>query len=121
MCKLNYRSGALTLMVLCLFPPGLRAQNRPQFVWQGQVDGTVILHLTAKNLAVQIQDGAPVERQMFHFYDFLPEAGQSARVEVLEGRGYVHVIDEPAIENHYALSIEIEDRQPGSSFYSIAV
>jgi hypothetical protein len=121
MRKLNYQSQALTLIWLCLLPVVLRAQDRPQFVWQGQVDGTVILHLAAKNLSVQIQDGAPVEQQMFHFYDFLPQTAQSARLEVLQARGYVHVIDQPAIENHYTLAIEIEDRQPGSSFYSLAV
>ena len=99
----------------------LRAQDRPQFVWQGQVDGTAILHLAGKRLAVQIQDGAPVERQKFHFSDALPETQQNVRVEVLEGRGYVHVVDQPSIENHYTLAVAIEDRQPGSSFYSIAL
>src|ERR1700677_2799312 len=97
------------------------AQDRPQFVWQGQVDGTAILHLAGKRLSVQIQDGAPVERQKFHFSDALPETRQAVRVEVLEGRGYVHVVDGPSIENHYTLAVSIEDRQPGSSFYSIAL
>jgi hypothetical protein len=40
---------------------------------------------------------------------------------VLEGRGSVHVIDQPTIENSYTLALAIEDRQPGSSFYSIAL
>src|SRR5579862_1507150 len=99
----------------------LTAQSRPQFVWQGQVDGTAILHLAGKRLNVQIQDGAPVERQKFHFADSLPGGRQVVRVEVLEGRGYVHVIDQPSIENKYTLAVSIEDRQPGSSFYSIAL
>jgi hypothetical protein len=99
----------------------LGAQASPQFAWQGQVDGIVILHLTGKRLAVQIQDGAPVERQKYHFSDPLPESRQSVRVEVVAGRGFVHVVDSPSIENHYTLAVEIEDRQPGSSFYSIAL
>jgi hypothetical protein len=99
----------------------LCAQDHPQFVWQGQVDGSAILHLTGKRLAVQIQEGAPVERQKFHFSDALPESRQTVRVEVLQGRGYVHIIDQPAIENNYTLAVAIEDRQPGSSFYSIAL
>jgi hypothetical protein len=93
----------------------------PQFVWQGQVHGIAILHLQGKQLAVQIQQGDPVERQQFHFSDGLPETRQKVRVEVLEGRGYVHVIDQPSIENHYTLAVGIEDRQPGSAFYSIAL
>jgi hypothetical protein len=99
----------------------LRAQDRPQFVWQGQVDGTAILHLAGKRLAVQIKDGAPVERQKFHFSDALPQGGQVVRLQELEGRGYVHVIDQPSIENQYTLAVAIEDPQPGSSFYSIAL
>ncbi len=93
----------------------------PQFVWQGQVDGIAILHLRGKNLAVQIQQGDPVQRQQFHFSDALPDTGQNVRLEVLEGRGSVQVTDQPNIENHYSLSVAIEDRQPGSAFYSIAL
>src|SRR5277367_4429732 len=99
----------------------LSAQDHPQFVWQGQVDGTAILHLAGKHLAVQIKDGAPVERQKFHFSDALPQNRQAVRLEELEGRGYVHVIDQPSIENQYTLAVAIEDPQPGSSFYSIAL
>ncbi len=92
----------------------------PQFIWQGQVDGIAILHLQGKKLTVQIQQGEPVERQEFHFSDVLPDAGQKVRIEVLQGRGYVHVIDQPSGQNQYTLAIGIEDRQPGSAFYSIA-
>ena len=93
----------------------------PQFVWQGQVDGIVILHLQGKALKVQIQQGGPVERQQFHFSDALPDVHQKVRVEVLEGRGYVHVIDQPRAENRYTLAVAIEDRQQGSAFYSMAL
>src|SRR5208337_650159 len=37
------------------------------------------------------------------------------------GRGYVHVIDQPSVQNQYTLAVAIEDRQPGSAFYSIAL
>ena len=122
MRDLNYkRRGHIGLLVVLGLSVGLHAQDRPQFVWQGQVDGTAILHLAGKRLTVQIQDGAPVERQKFHFSDALPDTHQAARVEVLEGRGYVHVVDQPSVENHYTLAVSIEDRQPGSSFYSIAL
>ena len=122
MCDLSYKQkNVVGLFVFLGLSVGLRAQDRPQFVWQGQVDGTAILHLAGKRLSVQIQDGAPVERQKFHFSDALPETRQAVRVEVLEGRGYVHVVDGPSIENHYTLAVSIEDRQPGSSFYSIAL
>jgi hypothetical protein len=106
---------------LCAAPLAAVPGDEPQFVWQGQVDGIAILHLHGKQLAVQIQEGGPVERQQFHFSDALPDVRQKVRVEVLEGRGYVHVIDQPSIENHYTLAVGIEDRQAGSAFYSIAL
>jgi hypothetical protein len=112
---------ALIFPVFCSLCALLAQGAAPQFVWQGQVDGIAILHLQGKRLTVQIQQGDPVERRQFHFSDALPDAQQQVRVDVLEGRGYVHVIDQPSIENHYTLAVAIEDRQPGSAFYSIAL
>jgi hypothetical protein len=97
------------------------ARAAPQFVWQGQVDGIAILHVQGRMLAVQIQEGAPVQGQQYHFSDPLPDDSQDVRLEVLQGRGLVHVIDQPSAENHYTLAIGIEDRQPGSAPYSIAL
>ena len=112
---------AVKLLPVLLFPCVLFAQNRPQFAWQGEVDGIVILHLRDNRVEVQLQEGSPVERQRFQFHDRLPESRQDARLEVREGRGYVHIVDQPRLENHYSLGVAIEDRQPGSSFYSIAL
>ena len=109
------------LTLLLLLTPLLPAQDRPQFTWQGEVDGIDILYLHANQLTVQIKDGAPVARQQYHFNAALPDSHQDARLEVREGRGFVHIVDQPRIENHYTLGISIEDRQPGSSFYSIAL
>jgi hypothetical protein len=99
---------------------GVHAQT-PQFLWQGQVDGTAILHIHGKTLTVQIKEGGPVEQQQFHFSDQLPDTRQNVRVETLQGRGSVRVIDQPNTDNQYTLTVQIEDLQPGSSFYSIAL
>ena len=93
----------------------------PQFVWQGQVDGIAILHLAGKRLTVQIQQARRWSARSSTFPMRCPTPSKKVRVEVLEGRGYVHVVDQPSIENHYTLAVAIEDRQPGSSFYSIAL
>ena len=111
----------MRFLALLSLPCVLCAENRPQFIWQGEVDGIEILYLQGKKLDVKVQEGAPAARQRFQFYDALPEIRQEVRVEVREGRGYVHVVDQPRLENSYTLGVEIEDRQPGSSFYSIAL
>jgi hypothetical protein len=116
-----YKTIMRTVLLFLWVYPGLRAQDRPQFVWQGPVGGSAILSLHGKNLTTAYE-GEPVEGGgKFRFLDPLPETRQTVRVEVLKGRGDVHVIDQPNIENHYTLSIAIDDRQPGSSFYSIAL
>ena len=106
---------------LVLLACSLLGQDRPQFVWQGEVDGVAILRLRANRVEVQIQEGAAVGGQKFRYYDRLPQVRQDARVVVQQGRGLVHVVDQPRLENGYSLAVAIEDRQPGSSFYSIAV
>ncbi len=93
-------------------------QDRPQFVWQAQVDGGATLRLTGKRLSLLERDGA-IAKLKYHFSDALPEVQQKARLQVLEGRGYVHIVEQPSLDNHYTLVVAIEDPQPGSSFYSI--
>ena len=89
---------------------------RPDFVWQGQVDGLALLYLRGDKLEVQIQQGGPVTGQQYHFSHPLPAAREVVRLRVLEGRGYVHIVEQPRIDNQFTLVVSIEDRQPGSSF-----
>jgi len=112
---------AVKLLPVLFFPCILSTQNRPQFVWQGEVDGIVVLHLLDNRLDVQVQEGAPVEHPRFQFHDRLPATRQDARLEIQEGRGYAHIIEQPRLDNHYTLAVAIEDRQPGSSHYSIGL
>jgi len=108
-------------ITLLLVPLAVCAQPRPQFVWQGEVDGTAVLHLQGQRATVQIQEGSPVREEKSQFNDPLPDVQQSVRLELLEGRGYVHIAGQPTVDNGYTLTVVIEDRQPGSSFYSLAL
>ena len=117
----RYNGSLVKFLTLLLLPWVLCAQDRPQFVWQGEVDGIDILYLHGKYLDVKVQEGTPVAGQKFQFYDELPQVRQNARLETRGGRGYVHIVDQPRLENNYTLAVSIEDRQPGSSLYSIAL
>jgi hypothetical protein len=109
------------LALACAAPVLALAEERPQFVWQGEVDGIAILHLRGNRLDVQIPEGAPVARQEFRFSHTVPETRQNARLSVIEGRGFVHILEQPRLDNQYTLTVQIEDRQEGRSFYSIAL
>ena len=98
----------------------LFSQERPQLVWQGQVDGVATLYIKGK----QIEDGekrrSTVQQQHFHFYHRLPETSLDVRLEKTEGRGYVQIVEQPRADNNYTLAVRIEDRQAGSAPYSLA-
>ncbi len=109
------------LVTLFAASAAVRAQPGPQLTWEGQVDGIIVLHLHGERVEVEYRQGAPVERQVFHFTSSLPDIRQRLRVEVREGRGAVRVSQQPGIENNFTADVTIEDRQDGRSFYSIGV
>jgi hypothetical protein len=117
----SYNKVSVRIFLWLLLAPVVPAQDRPQFAWQGQVDGIDVLYLRGDHLNVKATEGATPTGQQFHFYDKLPDSRQNARLEVREGRGFVHIVDQPRAENQYTLAVSIEDRQAGSSFYSIAL
>jgi hypothetical protein len=99
---------------------GLQAATSPaQFVWEGEVDGTVVLHARANRLKVDTVSGQPVEKQRFKFYERLPDSRRQVRLKVVENRGAVWISQQPTLQNDYTLSVTIEDRQDGKAFYSI--
>lgn len=110
------------LSVFCvLLGPLLPAQEQPQLVWEGQVDGLSLLRVRGNRIDVDDQKGLPVQRQRFRFFERLPEARQNVRLEVVEGRGRVRILEQPRPENNYTLTVMIDDHQGGSSFYSLAL
>ena len=111
------RSGRLTLVALAA--AALLPGQSPQFVWEGVVDGTSILSIRGNRVQIEDREGLPVERQRYRFFERLPDSRLDARVEVREGRGYVRILQQPRVDNHYTLAVSVEDRQGGSSFYSL--
>jgi len=89
--------------------------------WQGQVGGTVFLYIQGKHVKTEHKDGGQVSGQRFRFNAPLPDSHEDVRVQVLEGRGYVHVVEQPRADNGFTLALGIEDRQSGASPYSLAL
>ncbi len=108
-------------VALALIALNLRAQSKPQFTWQAEVDGIVVLHINGKKLDIEYRQGVPVEHQAFKFESTLPDSRQDVRLEVRQGRGGVRITEQPRIENSYTAAVTIEDRQDGASFYSFAL
>mgnify|MGYP006927112621 CR=1 FL=1 len=100
-----------------LIAPAFAAE--PQLVWKGEVEGVVMLRIQKKQVTAA-GEGRVVGRPVFRFAQPLPERRQEVRVEALEGRGSVRILDQPRADNGYSLAVIIEDRQAGSSPYSLA-
>jgi hypothetical protein len=96
------------------------AQDRPQLVWEGEVDGVSVLRVHGRRIDIEDREGLPVQRQRFQFAERLPDSRRTVRMEVVEGRGRVRILEQPQPGNNYTLAVSIEDRQGGSSFYSLA-
>lgn len=119
--QFRFLAGALALAPVLVAQTDPAMQTRPQMVWQGDVDTTAFLYIQAKRLQVENKEGAPVANQRYRFNDRLPPSRQDVRLRVIEGRGYVRIVEQPRADNDYTLAIAIEDRQPGGSFYSLAL
>lgn len=109
-----------TIALLTLFLGAGEAQPQPQMVWEGEVDGTVVLHIRGNRLDIEDKQGMPVQRDRSKFFERLPELRQDVQMQVVEGRGNVRIVQQPRPDNNYTLSVQVEDRPAGRSFYSLA-
>ena len=97
----------------------MRAQS-PQFVWEGVVDGTSVLSIRGNRVQIEDREGLPVQRQRYRFFERLPDSRVEVRLEVREGaRLRPHHPATAAWITNFTLMVSIEDRQDGSSFYSL--
>jgi hypothetical protein len=112
---------SMTLMraVMLLAAVCATAQERAQWSWEGEVDGIVVLHVRGDRSDVEERSGKQVARGRARFFSRLPEHRQDVRLEVQQGRGNVRIVQQPRPENNYTASIEIDDRQGGSSLYMV--
>jgi hypothetical protein len=97
------------------------AGSRPRFVWEGVVDGIVDIQVHSRDVRVKAVEGAPAENSLWRLTKALPDETVPVELKVLESRGYVHLVSEPALTNGYTLVIRIEDRQEGRSRYRFSV
>lgn len=91
-----------------------RAEEEPRMVWQGDVTGSAILYIRGDKVTVEAAQGQA------RFRTPLPDVRQDVKMQVLEGRGRVHIVEQPRADNEYTLAVAIDDRQSGTSAYSLA-
>lgn len=113
----------MKLIVVCLLPGALGlayGQDRPQLTWQGDVEGAATLYIKGNHLEVEDKGGGAVQQPHFSFNHALPDTKVEVRLDKIEGRGDVHIAEQPQADNNYTLAVRIVDLQSGRSHYSLA-
>ena len=98
-----------------------RDAERRLFTWRGSVDDDTRIYIRAGRVESQVTSGsAPRWRARVDRDRSLPRREGTVRVELLEGRGRVHVVQQPSARNDYTAIVRVKDGQRGAGVYRFA-
>ncbi len=98
-----------------------RDQERRLFTWRGVVDDDTRIYIRAANIRSTVTSGSQMRRAPRVDRDrSLPRRDGVVRVELLEGRGRVQVIQQPSARNDYTAIVRVKDAQRGAGNYRLA-
>ena len=89
--------------------------------WRGTVDDNVQLVIRDGYVDVRTIGGTEYNDANYNFTSPLPRRRTTVRVNKLNGRGTVRVLQQPSRENDYTAVIEIKDSSGGARGYEIEV
>ena len=110
-------SFATTLLVAGA--PALMAQNRTLFTWSGRVDREVQITMRGRDVWTNRTDRDDT-RGRANVESALPRTDGYVRVQALDGRGDVSVVQQPGASNGYTTIVRVRDRSSGSDRYRLA-
>jgi hypothetical protein len=92
--------------------------ERQLFIWRGTVDDDTRIYVRGENVQSRIVNGARRRGSgRVNQTSALPRREGIVRVELLEGRGRVDVIQQPNASNEYTAIVRIKDAQGGAASY----
>lgn len=98
-----------------------RDEERRLFTWRGTVDDDTRIYIRANRVESRVVDGSSVRRNpRVERVRSLPRRDGYLRVELLEGRGRVHVIQQPSARNDYTAIVRVKDGYGGADNYRFA-
>jgi hypothetical protein len=98
-----------------------RNDNVPRevFRWQGRVDKEVRIQLQGGRAYVQAMGNREVHNDNGRFVGGLPHQDGFLRVERVQGRGDIDVIEQPNASNGYHATLRVRDPRSGADNYRI--
>jgi hypothetical protein len=109
----------LSLPILFGAATRLPAQGRPLFTWSGQVDREVQITMRGRDVWTS---GADRDDQRFNrvrVASALPQTDGYVRVQSVDGRGEVAVVQQPTARNGFTTVVRVRDRGAGADTYRI--
>jgi hypothetical protein len=119
---MQLRTTKSTLLSLALLAGGtsaLSAQER-LFEWSGRVDGETRIVMRGANLWTQDVSGRQNRRTGGRVSRALPAQAGQVRVQLLDGRGNVDVIQQPNARNGYTAIVRVRDDGRRADRYRVA-
>ena len=113
------KSALLSFALVAGVAPALSAQQR-LFEWAGRVDHEVRLFMRGNDVWTQDVSGRQTRRTQVRVSRALPTQVGQVRVQLLDGRGDVRVIQQPSSRNNYTTVVRIADRSGGADRYRLA-
>lgn len=98
-----------------------RDGERRLYTWRGNVDDDMRIHMRGGRIQSQVMSGARTRSGRVNRANALPRREGIVRVELMEGRGRVHVIQQPSPSNDYTAIVRIKDPQGGAAPYRFVV
>lgn len=104
---------------------GIRDDEHPsasgRLHWRGTVDDNVQLVIRSEQVDIRTIGGSEYSDANYNFTSPLPRRRVTVRVNKLNGRGEVRVLQQPTRENDFTAVIEIRDSSRGAKPYEIEV
>ncbi|MGH7637967.1 MAG: hypothetical protein ACREOK_09980 [Gemmatimonadaceae bacterium] len=95
-----------------------RDEERRLFSWRGVVDDDMRVYIRAGNVQSHVASGSTTRRGPRVDRDrALPRRAGILRVQLVDGRGRAHVIQQPSARNNYTAIVRVKDAGRGADDY----
>jgi len=92
--------------------------RRGQLEFRGRADGSLYLHVHGDRIEVEYLSGRPMDEVRYRFSQPLPAVEmEEVRLEDIEGRGSVRLLEWPNAGNQFTAKVRIQDDKGGASTY----
>ena len=120
MLRSTIRTFSFSIPLLIGAAPALMAQGRTLFTWAGRVDREVQISMRGRYVWTDGTDRQNGGRSRLSVASSLPRSDGYVRVQTVDGRGNVSVVQQPAAWNNYTTVVRVRDRSSGSDQYRLS-